>query len=761
MYDLGERPPVFGLYPKFASEVSYELSQQDVDKYRDVLRAKAKGNKDPNNLTNLIFGELHTDLKNKKLLETHKESLKNEWTNIYYQVVLPFLGIQKARPTFDYPDEVKNQIAMIREKLDNTRLVVQRIRIQSPAPAEFDGNPEVIKGRTSANEAILKLLIPLLIEGLNLNKPEDIYRALVTIDDGHLIDTYVDIVAHNPALLPNDSKKRYESKKLLLIKTIKTTIANHLQTRKPSDIQTGVEPKGSRGENIVAKPNPDNPKFNVTGRFEYVNRVDANESLGIVLCLNQAGNWVEGILSMVGNPQKFTDNDKFFFRFYSEIKDWSKSNPMIYIRGNLAAFKVDARLLVQNENSIQVIIGGHPISFTKVSSSPVLTERHFASFKDNPLARQGQWFPLLSPQEENIKAYFGDFRTYTPILNYPKFNNPKAKSNRSLNIRTLLEKAINGDKDSFHLLAGGVAQFIEENIHNSDRDIAAFFIRHYLNKTYLEKNGWRMTLASWLYRLLKIHKVFPYRVFQKFIFGGTGGDKVTPASDQLFQYEIDVKVKGFGAGYFIKGGYYRGDITVRCKQWEQLGAKDAKGGKTAKLRIQFGELGGGLIKSFNFGQSFSGVAESDVLWMPNDFVGMISILKGDAELGSNITQTRKKMGISAGIGATIGLMEIVGNSDLPPLMFGIYSLSGVVGGVEPEPEAEREGKVGAEITGSVVIGSIWKDGPLPVPKDVIKYGNEEAVLKAAYTGDAKAHFKHDERLAPTRCRKSNSKVLCQ
>lgn len=751
MYDLGvaETGPGRFRYPTYDSEASYELGQQDVTKYREMLRALAKNNKDPNKLTNMIFWELHRDLKNKKLLDTHRESLKNEWANLYYQVVLPHLGIQKTRPGFTYSDELKRRISAIREQLDNTHAVFLAIRPKTPNPSEFENNPEVASRRGSANKAIHDLLIPLLIEGLNLHKPADVYRALVSLDDGHLVDTYIEIISYNPALLPAERQKRYESMKLLFVKTIKSTIANYLEKRSPSDIQTGVEPKGSRGENVLAKHVPDNAKYNITGRFEFVDRSARSGALGMVLCLNQAGNWVEGVLSTVGDPQKFTDNPKFFYRFYAQIKDWSRPSPMIFIRGNLDAFKVNARLLVLSENSVQVVVNKGPINLKRVSTTPILTERHLASFKDNPLVRQGQWFPLLSAQEENIKSYFRDFRAYQPILNYPKFNNPKAKSNRGLHIKTLLERAIKGDKDSFHTLAAGISQFIEENIHKSDRDIAAFYIRHYLNKTHLEKDGWRMTLASWLYRLLRIHKEYRYRVFQNFIFGATGGDKVTPVADQLYQYKIDVKVRGIGIGYFIKGGYYRGDITVTCKQWEQLNVRDAKGGKAAKLRIQFGEFGGGLVKSLNFGQSFSGVAESDVLWMPGDFVGWMSILKADAEVGMDIAKVRKKLGISGGIGGTLGLMEIVGNADLPPLMFGVYSLSGVVGGVEPEPEAEREGKLGGEITGSVVVGSIWKDGPLPVPKDVIKYGSEAAVLKSMYKGDAKAHFKHDSALLTT------------
>ena len=639
------------------------------------------------------------------------------------------------------------KIAQAVKQFDNAYEVLLGIKIKYPIASEFDNHPEVIKSRTNANKTLFESIIPLVIEGLNLNKPDEIYKALTSLDEGRLIDTYVDIMARNPALLSDESQKRYESVKLLASKTIKNAVKNYLEKRKPSDIQTGVEPQRAKGENIKAKAKPDNAKYNLTGRFEYINQADLQQPFGMVLCLNQAGNWVEGVLSIIGNPQKFTDNPKFFYRFYTEIKDWSKPNPMIYIRGNLHALKVNARLVIQNAEAIQLLSEDGALNFIKVSGSPILTERHLAHFKDNPLVRQTQWFPLLSPQKANIKAYFKDFTSYRPIQNSPKYNNSSGKKNRALNIKNLLINAIKGDTDSFATLAGGLQQFIDENIHQSDRDIAAFYIRDYLNQTDYDKDGWKLTLASWLYRQQRINKKYQYRNFVKFIYGDTAGDRITPADNQLYQYEINVKVSGFGVGYFIKGGYYRGDITIRCKQWEELGVRNVDGSQEAKLRIHFGELGGGFVESLNFGQSFSGVAESEVLWMPADFVGPLSILKADAEVGANITKIRKKLGISAGIGGTIGLMEIIGDSGLPPLNFGVYSLSGVVGGVEPEPhQRERESRIGVEVTGSVAIGSIWKDGALPVPKDVIKYGNEETVLKTAYKGDGRAHFKHDSAL---------------
>jgi outer membrane protein OmpA-like peptidoglycan-associated protein len=726
----------------------YEFSKVEIGKYREFIKRSSESGKSANDITNLIFVQINPEFKGKKLKETDRERLKNQWVNIYYEIVLPFLGRTDKQPKFDYPNDVAAKIEQAVKQFDNAYEVLSAIRPKFPSVAEYDNHPEVLKSRVNANKTLFETLIPKIIEELNLNKPDEIFKAVMAMDEGRLIDTYVDIMAHNPALLSDERQKRYESKKLSAIRIIKGAIQNHLEKRPPSDVQTGVEPTRAKGENVRAKPKPDNAKYDLTGKYEIINRTDLQEAFGMVLCLNQAGNWIEGVLSIVGNPQIYKDNPKLFYRFYTEIRDWSKPNPMESIRGNLEAYKVNARLVIQNADSVQILLDKGPLNFKKVSGNPILTERHLAYFKDNPLVRQTQWFPLLSPQKANIKSYFKDFTSYRPIQKFPKYNGFIANNRRLLNVKNLLVKAIKGDTDSLDFLAGCLNQFIDENIHKSDRDIAAFYIRNYLDDNYFDKDGWKLTLSSWLYRQLRINKKYNYSNFVKFIYGDKSGDRITPADNRLYQYEIDVKVKGFGIGYFIKAGYYRGDITIKCKQWEEFGVKNADGSKEAKLRIQFGELGGGFVESLNFGQSFSGVAESDVLWMPADFVGMISLLKADAEVGANITKIRKKLGISAGIGGTIGLMEIIGDSNLPPLNFGVYSLSGVVGGVEPEPhqQKERESRVGVEVTGSVAIGSIWKDGALPVPRDVIKYGNEETVLKTAYQGDGRAHFKHDSAL---------------
>jgi len=745
LFDLGLMEKEAVTVAPFAG-FNYEFSKSDAVKYQEMLSRASRTSKKPQDLANVVFVHINPEFKNRKLKETDRERLKNQWMNIYYEIVLPFLGREEIQPKYNYPEDLQAKIEQAVKQFDNAYEVLLGIRLNFPNAAEYDNHPEVLRSRTNASKTLFETLIPMVIESPNLNKPGEIFKAVMNLDEGRLIDTYVDIMAHNPALLSDEKQKRYESKKLSTIRIVKGAIEKHLEQRKPSDIQTDVEPTRAKGENVLAKPKPDNAKYDLTGRFEVINRSDPGEAFGMVLCLNQAGNWIEGVLSIVGNPQKYKDNPKFFLRFYVEIKDWAKPNTMIYIRGNLHAFKVKARLMIQSADTVQILLEKGPLNFKRAGNNPILTERHLANFKDNPLVRQTQWFPLLSPQRANIKSYFKDFKNYLPIQSLPKYKNFIANSRRFLNVRNLIVKAVGGDTDSMDLLASALNQFIDENIHRSDRDIAAFYIRHYLDENHFDKAGWKLTLASWLYRQLRINKKYNYSDFVKFIYGDKSGDRITPADNRLYQYKIDVSVSGLGVGYFIKGGYYRGSITITCKQWEELNVKNVDGSPEANLKIHFGELGGGFVESLNFGQSFSGVAETDVLWMPADFVGLISIMKADAEVGANITKIRNKLGISAGIGGTIGLMEIIGDSGLPPLNFGVYSLSGVVGGVEPTPQKERESKIGVEVTASVVIGSIWKDGDLPVPKDVIKYGNEETVLQTAYKGDGRAHFKHDSAL---------------
>ncbi|WP_020600397.1 OmpA family protein [Spirosoma panaciterrae] len=726
--------------------VDFEFDRDDIakfDKYKPILLQKSKTNKDASSLTNFIFFDLHPDLDGRKLKDTDPEKLKNEWKNIYYQIVLPFLGKSANRTKFYYSSSLIQNVTALTQRIDYQYMKLVEIGsnilsnlTRKPDFTPFSGRSEVKPILATVRNVYVDNLIPLLIEGLNLTNSGQIYEAITSLDNGAAFDKVVDVFAYDPLIMDESRRQeKYNQAKNLLVSVTKGTITAYLEKRKPSDIQQSGEPAHSIGENRIAKPLSDNPTYNLTGKFEYINTVDPSQpTLGFVLTLNQAGRWIEGFLSIVWNRPKVNYyQPKQYYRFYAEITDWNHPINLIYIHGNDALLKLKPQLLATSNSSVQLIINGSGnLPMKRVGSAPLWMERHLEQFPEKDLLKSHQWYPLLSTQEQNIRSFFYDFNGYRAILNNPDYTKPLFADRRKTNLKTQLTKRIKGDLQAFKDLHNATYQLIDENLHESDRLLASFYIRYYLNKKTItdEKDGWILTNASWLYRFIKIDYKKNSSVLD-YVYGDTSGDSITSPNPQLFEYKIDIKFTGVGAGFWIKGGYYWGDITISCPQWQ---AKGITGDAT--LGISLLELGGGLVEGLNFGQSFSGVAQSDILWKPGDFIGSYTIGKADAGVGAN----------NAGLSGTVGTMEIDSDAKLPPLKFDVYSLGGSIGGIEPEPNKEFEVKVGFEMTASVGIGSILKKGTLPSPDKVIQYGNEQTKFGKLYRGDEKTHFKHDSAL---------------
>jgi outer membrane protein OmpA-like peptidoglycan-associated protein len=725
-------------------------------------------------LTDVIFYDLHPDLMGYKLTQSTTYSgdaaLIQEWKDIRAQIVLHYLG-KEATNTIsvdfslmdsgnllklhEYLSKLRDFYTAVREYFSSfldfqnrgARVIV-RGRPLFDQYVDFSSQQVVMNTRTQATNLVFKRIIPLLIEALNIREAKKVIQTLLTFEQGAVINTLVDLLYYDIEFYALNDTKQKQAYRQKIIKLLETTAQIYLDSRKPSDIQTGVEAKGSKGENVRAKSNPDNPKYNLTGKFEYVNSVDNQQTtMGVVMSINQAGRWIEGVLSVVFNRSKVNyDTPKGYYRFYAEVLDWDKPINLIFISGNDKILGTSPKILIQNQNTIKLNIEDRSdLAFSKVANQPILTERHLVYFSDNSLVKSIHWTPILTAQKANIDAYFKNFKGYKPILSNPDYKNAISIANRNRNLKNFIIAIAKG-QNSLRELEGSLYQFIEENFHDSDSPLASFYIRHYLNEQIFAKDdGWRLTLTSWLYRELSMYEK-KYRAgssAKEFIFRSPVGTKVTPLSDQLYQYKIEVKLFGLGVGFILKGGYYRGEMTISCKQWRDIGVA-----KDATLKISFFEFGGGLVESINLGQSFEGVAESDIMWMPSDFKGDYGVAKADAEVGMDIAKIRKKLGISAGISATLGVMEIDGTANLPPLRFGIYSLGGVIAGIEPEPhKTDKESNgFGFEATVSVGYGNIWKDGDFPAPQGVIRYGNEQTLLKKIYQESTQAHFKHDSAL---------------
>jgi len=79
------------LKSKFNPLMNSEFSESDIAKYQGFIKPHTKDNKNANSLTDLLFNQLHPELKNRKLKVTDPENLKKEWRDIYTQIVRPLL----------------------------------------------------------------------------------------------------------------------------------------------------------------------------------------------------------------------------------------------------------------------------------------------------------------------------------------------------------------------------------------------------------------------------------------------------------------------------------------------------------------------------------------------------------------------------------------------------------------------------------------------------------------------------------------------
>ncbi len=105
--------------------------------------------------------------------------------------------------------------------------------------------------------------------------------------------------------------------------------------------------------------------------------------LGIVLSINQAGNWLEGVLSLVSDSTGVNaDVPKNTSGFMPRYPTGIKPIPLIYQHGDNLYFQ-NLRLKVTNNDRVQIGYTQNKtdasLNFTRVSSAPVLTERHLTT----------------------------------------------------------------------------------------------------------------------------------------------------------------------------------------------------------------------------------------------------------------------------------------------------------------------------------------------------------------------------------------------
>jgi outer membrane protein OmpA-like peptidoglycan-associated protein len=629
-------------------------------------------------------------------------------------------------------------------KYQGTAFLKQQKNLTGIRPTDFNSFGKVSTLRSTGSTIVLEKMIPLIIQSKGFRKASEVVKFFNSFEDGSIVQTFARILLYTPHVsLDTDNKKEIE-KRREIVRLIEKKSAIEISEKPIPVVQTGAESKDSRNENRIAGSAPDTPGINITGRFEFIDTNKTHPSLGMTLSVNQAGNWLEGVISMVADGTYVTDRNipKQYFRFYAAVKDWNKSINLLYVSGNADFYSDSVSVKITNKDQLDVWYKTKDkkdalLEFWRVSSNPILTERHFKTL-NNALVKQSQWFPLLSNQLDNILSYLRSFTGYTAIHHYTAPDDSAAITslkieNRKANVQKLLLERDKGNVTSGKKLFSSFSQFVLENFHPSDHLLASFYCRYYLQQNILtSEDKWKL---SYLYAITRYFHIDGYRDFSATRFLSSGNEKMF--SKEKHEYVIEAKMRGFGGFIGIGGGgYYRGDFTIKCKQWEKMGVKDP-----VVLRISLWELGIGLGGGVSLGKSFKAVAVTNYLWKPDDFIGSYVIKK--VEVGISGYEL-------AGIGGLLGVMDLDSKKIGKSLTFQVYDLDANILGIEMEPHKEFEApkskakpKIGAEASESIGAGSIWKGGKLPVAPDVLKLAEEATKFGALYAAGEKNHFKHN------------------
>jgi outer membrane protein OmpA-like peptidoglycan-associated protein len=649
----------------------------------------------------------------------------------------------------DFDEQLTGLVKNLRNTLDSVRyegakFLKEQKNLTGIRPIDFNTYGKVSTLRGTAGSIVLEKMIPLIIQSKRFRSSSEVVEFFNSFEKGNIIQIFTDILIYSPFPDPDTLDRKKSEKRQEVLRLIKNKSQIEITDKPTPTVQTGVEPKDSINENIVSPSIPDNPGINITGRFEFVNtgKKTPDPVLGMILCINQAGNWLEGVISIVTDGTHVNANvPKKYFRFYAEVKYWNKRIDLLYIRGNADFYSQGIQLKISHNDQIDIWYKTKDktdalLEFWRVSSTPILTERHFKTL-DNPFVKQSQWFPLLSDQLNNIVSYLKSFNGYYPILDY---SNPKDSGaeairkieRRKVNFKKLLTERDKGNIEAGSKLFSSFSQFVEENFHESDHLLASFYCRYYLQQNILiGQDNWRL---SYLYALIRYWNIDGYADRSATKFLSNGNENMF--TKERHEYVMEAKMVGLGGFFWFAGvGYYRGDLTITSKQWEKIGVKDP-----VVLRISLGEIGLGIGGGVNLGKSFKAVAVTNYLWKPDDFIGSYVIKKMEAGVSG--------YGV-AGIGGLIGVMDIDSKKLGKSLSFQVYDLDANILGISMEPDNKElespkpKPKLGADISQSLGAGSIWKGGKLPTPTEDLRFANEATQFGKLYAGVEKNHFKHN------------------
>lgn len=434
-------------------------------------------------------------------------------------------------------------------------------------------------------------------------------------------------------------------------------------------------------ERVLADAKPDNPKVDLTGRYE--NRYKSGNATRTdwILCLNQAGRHIEGIVTKVIYPDPRPRG------WWSHQDDDPKNRPYAEIHGDLQSdgsfLFFDKKDPSGNWGYFRFENGGLTWELAgKSKSRPVLVAKRPTQINTAPfdkLVWLHEKFPLTQAQIRHLVGGLAEYKLAPYLQAY--FTTPAG-------IRDAEKRALSDKAGKVQVYIAEVFTNAFSGIHDRDLDLGQFYA-----KAILASNKWKFkqitrSLLDWIQIMLDVNagNGFKLSAIQKYL--GLRPSKNNPDADSAqHEYKIGLKLTG---GAFIIGGY-KGKITIKKTNGKKWGPET--------FDVHF--LGGGLDASPR--DSVEGTAKTYHEWLPPDFPGTI-------RLG--------EIGISMGSSAAAGFMQIFGSGYLPPMDVGYTD--GDLKFKKPKPP-----KAGGK---ALPFGRIWN-------KKFTDYDATKAVVKTDYAAD--------------------------
>lgn len=401
-------------------------------------------------------------------------------------------------------------------------------------------------------------------------------------------------------------------------------------------------------ERILSDPRPDNPKVDITGRYENQFKSGGRTLTDWTIAINQAGKHIEGIITKVLRPdprpkgwlfrQEDDPKDRPFTEFFGDLQSdgsylfFDKRNPS----GNWGYFRF------QN-NKLSWELNGKGIStIVKISKNATLMN----TSSSDKLVWLHEKFPLTQTQLRHLWTNLADHKLAPYLEKY--FSTPAG-------IKFADKSKLADQASKVQLRIADIFTYEFGGIHEQDLDLGQFYAKYIMSSNKWTFKQITRSQLDWIQIMLDVNarNGISLPAIEKYLGLKPSKNNADPLAPQ-HEYEVTLKISG---GAVIGGGYF-GTITIEKtngKKWKET------------YYVRF--LGGGLDISLS--STITGKATTYHEWLPPD-------IPGEIRLG--------EIGISFGSSASAGFMQIFGSGYLPPMDVGYADLK-----LKPKLKAPKAG----------------------------------------------------------------------